>query len=237
MTRNHLFDQHRRFRLNLLRTRRQARQGRHLLLSRKLYVWKLSVLQSSIAARLASVTSARLDVQSMGLAEFVLQQLVWFCSQSDKTGAGRRMTEMMDAIREAGGEAVTSSEGDSTLLHVLQSLATIGEGRDGESPLFVAICRTLGKWWLHSCEDRNSDMTPDTVEHAARQLGFDIVEKWELSRYFLSIHSLDELKALAKEWSCKLDSADKSAVIAEMLSKCSGKSVPKTVRTLKAVAL
>ena len=237
MTRNHLFDQHRRFRLNLLRTRRQARQGRHLLLSRKLYVWKLSVLQSSIAARLASVTSARLDVQSMGLAEFVLQQLVWFCSQSDKTGAGRRMAETMDAIRESGGEAVTSSEGDSTLLHVLQSLATNGEGRDGESPLFVAICRTLGKWWLHSCEDRNSDMTPDTVEHAARQLGFDIVEKWELSRYFLSIHSLDELKALAKEWSCKLDSADKSAVIAEMLSKCSGKSVPKTVRTLKAVAL
>ena len=230
----HLFDQRRRLRLNLLRTRRQAR---HLLLSRKLYVWKLSVLQSSIAARLANVTSARLDVQPMGLAEFVLQQLVWFCSQSDKTGAGRRMAETMDAIRESGGEAVTSSEGDSTLDHVLQSLATIGEGRDGESPLFVAICRTLGKWWLHSCEDRNSDMTPDTVEYAARQLGFDIVEQWQLSRDFLTIHSLDELKALAKEWSYKLDSTDKPALIVELLSKCSEKPVPKAVRSLKAVAL
>lgn len=208
-------------------------------LQKKLYRWKLSVLQSRISKRFADVGPGRLDEQPIPFAEIVLQHLLWFCCQSDSDAAYRRRNELAAAIEDAGGRTKRDNANFVNTLDVFGSLMTLQPGSEGRSDLFVMVCHTLSTWWQAPCEGYHRDVTPEAIEHAAEQLGISITDPWELTREFLELHSIAGLTDLAKEWKYQFGPkvSGKASMIAHLLKQCSDAPAPKCVTKMKAVKL
>ncbi|MFT5092536.1 MAG: hypothetical protein ACI8P0_001596 [Planctomycetaceae bacterium] len=191
-------------------------------------------LQHRIAERFDDVIDGPIDQQPLHLAEIVLSHLLYFCTNSES--GGKRMADLMLSIEDADG---VGSETIGSGFDVFASLATLPQGEDRRATLFGVVCRTLSRWWMGSCVGHRPDVTPAAIEQAAEQLGISVTEDWELTEDFLHLHSMAELKTLAKGWAYESDvkpsDCTTTTLIGELLEWCSDKGPPKSISNLKPV--
>jgi len=210
----------------------------HEKFQRALYRWKLTQLQRLIVERFESVKGP-IDQQNVPFPEIVQLHLLWFACHGDAKMANARSEDLAESVSEAGGKAVRHGAQLINPVSIFETLDTIAAGRKNRDKVFRAVGLCLANWWSADFEGPRRGVTPEAIEWAAGQFGFDVCDPWKLTKAFLDLHSLDQLREQAKEWKYMIKNGlvGRDALAAEMLRHCTRKPAPKSITKLKAVQL
>lgn len=164
--------------------------------AKKIHRYKVEWLQRQCAQRIDGADQATM-----------LRLLLHFCHTDQ---AQRDPALLVGAVRDAGGKV--TSKGKYRGPETIRSLLTVDD--DKLAGCAVAL---LKQWLVVAVEMYRSHLEADEVELVADALGVDLKRDWRLDEAFLGLHTIDQLRDLAKEWSIDTSDAKKRVDLVKLL--------------------